>query len=267
MDFKAALRRHSLPAYFLLAYGLTWSGVLLVAGSKGFDPAAIELTDGIFMFLAMFLSPFIAGLGLTAYLEGRPGLKQLFGRISLAGVGGRGLLPLLTVPLLAGAIFLGLAALVSPVYRPSFNIGFGLAVGAVAGFFEEIGWTGFALPRLLARRGPFASGLILGLVWACWHMLADFWGNFAAYGALWVPYIIIYWLLPLTAYRILMVYAYRRSGSLLQAQLMHLCYTGTLATLSPATSPAEGLLWQAIFAAALWAIVAAVAWKNREPEG
>jgi membrane protease YdiL (CAAX protease family) len=48
-----------------------------------------------------------------------------------------------------------------------------LAVGFVAGSFEEIGWTGFASTRLLERHGLGQAGLTLGLVWAFWHLLAD----------------------------------------------------------------------------------------------
>lgn len=266
MDPKTRIRRHSLLAFFTLTYAITWSGVFLVVGLNGFNPRAIELSDGILMFCAMFLGPSLSSLLLTVYLDGRAGLRRLFQRITFSGVGRRGLIPLLIVPILSVSIFLFLSVAVSPVYRPSFNIVFGLAVGAVAGFFEELGWTGFAAPRLLARSGAFKSGLILGLTWAVWHMAADFWGNYATYGSLWLPYFILYWILPLSAYRILMTYAYRRSNSLLQAQLMHMFYTGTLATVSPSTSPGAGLLWQGIFAAALWLIVSVVAWRDRDRE-
>jgi membrane protease YdiL (CAAX protease family) len=34
---------------------------------------------------------------------------------------------------------------------------------------EEIGWRGFALPRLQAKFGPLAGTLILAFVWAAWH--------------------------------------------------------------------------------------------------
>jgi hypothetical protein len=74
----------------------------------------------------------------------------------------------------------------------------------------------------------------------------------------WVLWFVIYWILPLTAYRILMTWVYTKTRSLLVAQLMHASYTGWLFILSPATSP-QDLLWQAIFAVALWVLVAIVA--------
>jgi membrane protease YdiL (CAAX protease family) len=36
--------------------------------------------------------------------------------------------------------------------------------------FEEIGWRGFALPRLQPLHGPLLGTLILGLLWALWHL-------------------------------------------------------------------------------------------------
>jgi membrane protease YdiL (CAAX protease family) len=35
--------------------------------------------------------------------------------------------------------------------------------------FEEIGWRGFALPRLEQQWGPLGGTVILGLLWAAWH--------------------------------------------------------------------------------------------------
>jgi len=36
--------------------------------------------------------------------------------------------------------------------------------------FEEVGWRGFALPRLQAQLGPLRWTLVLGGVWAAWHL-------------------------------------------------------------------------------------------------
>jgi Type II CAAX prenyl endopeptidase Rce1-like len=47
----------------------------------------------------------------------------------------------------------------------------GISVGAVAGFFEELGWTGFAVHHLKTRHGITATGLIVGVLWSAWHVL------------------------------------------------------------------------------------------------
>lgn len=36
--------------------------------------------------------------------------------------------------------------------------------------FEELGWRGFAYPRLADRHGPIVASLIVGVVWAVWHL-------------------------------------------------------------------------------------------------
>lgn len=43
-------------------------------------------------------------------------------------------------------------------------------MGILGGGLEEPGWRGFALPKLLARYSPVKASLILGVIWACWHL-------------------------------------------------------------------------------------------------
>jgi hypothetical protein len=64
--------------------------------------------------------------------------------------------------------------------------------------------------------------------------------------------------MPLTAYRILMVWVYQNSNSLPLMQLMHAFYSGTLGVVGPITSVEDGLLWKALFAAVLWVMLTIV---------
>jgi membrane protease YdiL (CAAX protease family) len=151
-----------------------------------------------------------------------------------------------------------LSVFVSPVYAPSFRIILGVA-GLLAGCFEEIGWTGFATPRLLKNHHLLKAGFFLGLLWAFWHMLADFSGNISNLSLMqWIVRFVIYWILPLTAYRILMTWVYFHTQSVFLGQLMHASYTGWLIVLEPVT-PHTDLLWEAIFAVTLWVFVGIVA--------
>jgi len=54
---------------------------------------------------------------------------------------------------------------VSSTYAPQFLV-FGIAAGLIAGFFEEIGWTGFAYPRMRTQFGALSGALALGVLWA-----------------------------------------------------------------------------------------------------
>jgi membrane protease YdiL (CAAX protease family) len=212
----------------------------------------------------MLLGPSTSSLVLTAVLDGRNGLRELWLRIKRWQVG---LLwyavALLTVPVLTLVIFWLLSGFVSPVYTPSFRIVLGIA-GLLAGCFEEIGWTGFATPRLLKNYHPLKAGFFLGLLWAIWHMLADFTGNISNLSLVeWIAWFVVYWILPLTAYRILMTWVYSHTQSVLLGQLMHASYTGWLIVLEPVT-PHTDLLWEASFATVLWILVSVVALSHRQ---
>lgn len=45
-----------------------------------------------------------------------------------------------------------------------------LCIPAIGGAWEEPGWRGFALPRLLGSFSPLSASLLLGVVWALWHL-------------------------------------------------------------------------------------------------
>jgi hypothetical protein len=141
------------------------------------------------------------------------------------------------------------------------------AIGLVAGSFEEVGWTGFATPRLLARQQLFIAGLSLGLGWALWHALVDFRQNFNTMRFTWLLEFAVFYLAALTAYRLLMIWVYANTHSLLLAVLMHASYTGWLVVLYPTTSFEQGLVWQTAFAVALWLALAVVMllFVHREP--
>ena len=100
---------------------------------------------------------------------------------------------------------------------------------------------------------------MLGLIWATWHGLADFAGNSDDLGAQWLPYFLVYWVVTLTAYRVLMTIVYTHTRSLLVAMLMHASYTGWQFTLSPGTTGQELLVWQALLAIAFVSIAALMA--------
>ena len=82
---------------------------------------------------------------------------------------------------------------------------------------EEAGWRGFALPRLQKKFSALTSSLILGFLWACWHIPFYFEPNYAANG---MPLPIF--MVVVTALSILFAWIYNNSGgSLLLTMLAH----------------------------------------------
>jgi hypothetical protein len=120
---------------------------------------------------------------------------------------------------------------------------------------------------LLAGQRLFMAGMSLGLGWALWHALVDFRQNFSSMGFAWLLEFAVFYLAALTAYRLLMIWVYANTNSLLLAVLMHASYTGWLVVLYPTTSFEQGLVWQTAFAVALWLAVAVVMVRfvHREP--
>jgi len=265
-SIKSFIQRHQLISYFVLAYGITWSGILILLAAKGFQFGTLSTPDVLLMFFLMVVGPSTAGLVLTAMLDGRAGFAELWQRLTRWQVDLKWYtVALLTVPVLTLTILLGLSAVVSPMFAPSFQIA-GLVIGLLAGGFEEIGWTGFATPRLLNKYSALKAGFILGLLWAFWHILADFSGNISTMGGSWPLWFTVFWLLSLPPYRMLMTWVYAHTKSLLLAQLMHASYTGWLLVLSPANLTPQNLLWQTIFAVSLWILVAGVAIAERQKQ-
>ena len=108
---------------------------------------------------------------------------------------------------------------------------FGIVAGLMVGIFEELGWTGFAIPRLRLRYGVLTTGLIVGFLWGAWHFLVNFWASGSPSGALSAGPLaarrLVFSVGILPAYRVLMVWVYDRTGSLLVAMLMHASLTAS----------------------------------------
>ncbi|MEO7255342.1 MAG: CPBP family intramembrane glutamic endopeptidase [Casimicrobium sp.] len=252
------VRHHPLLGYFALTFGISWGGILVVLATTGFDLTVVRPSDTGLIFVCMLLGPSIAGLTMTSLLDGRARLRNIRSRLLRWRVAsGWYALDLLTMPLLMLAVLLPFSLFADPAFAPGFHWQL-FAIGLVAGTFEEIGWTGFATPRLLERWRALSAGLMLGLVWALWHVLVDFRQNQSAMGLAWLLDFAVLYLATLTAYRILMTWMFDHTESLLLAVLMHASYTGWLFVLFPATSFEQGLAWQSTLAAALWLVVVVV---------
>lgn len=261
------LQRHPVLTYFALVVALSWAAILLLTGGLG----PVGTTDPRFLFIAFTapVAPTIIGLLLTGLIVGRAGYRDLLARLLRWKVGLRWYaLALLTAPVLTvtAAVLLALA-LRSPDFLPAIlskpdPLGLllpGVIGGLVAGFCEELGWTGFAIPRLRLRYGVFSTGVLLGIVWGAWHFpLFREAGSFS--GTLPLALLLVQLFAWLPAYRVLMVWVYDHTGSLLVAVLMHASLIANQLILASAVTGDVAMLVSVLGrAAVLWVVVAVVA--------
>jgi uncharacterized protein len=283
-SFRAFINRHAVLTFYILVFALMGAGYILAflgGGSGGFLGTGAEPTSAAdldpLMLLAILPGPLIiagAGILVIAVASGRVGLRDLRSRLFRWRVGVRWYaVALLTVPLAWTAI-LGAFSLTSKAFLPGIitaedkasllvaGLVGGLVVGLVASFFEEIGWTGFATAEVRKRHGVLATGLIVGVPWMALHV--PFYAGIASGAvppALNVAAIIFYML----AYRVLMVWVYDHTQSVLMAMLMHLMLIVWPFILPgpPAMVGVPGLIFNLVLGATLWIFVAAVMMANR----
>ena len=268
---KAFIAGYPVMAYIALTFAISWGGVLLVIGPRGI-PATPEQFETLLPFavLAMLAGPSVAGVLLTGIVHGRSGFHELLCRLLRWRVDARWYaVVLLTAPLAMTAIPLALSLLVPEVLPRIFAsddkaalLLFGVAAGLGAGIFEELGWTGFAIPRLRLRYGALTIGLMVGVLWGTWHLLVNVWSSGSPSGALSMPHLlhsILFSVGVLPAYRALMVWVYDRTRSLLAAMLMHASLTTSNVIFVPLAAGASLVTWPLVVAAVLWLVLAAVA--------
>jgi len=268
---NAFIKKHSVPTYFALTFALTWGCMAMILGPGSFPITAEQFeTAGPFVYLAMLVGPSVAGILLVGLINGKVGLRELLARLLRWRVSARWYaVAFLTAPLLATAILLTLSLLSSeflPALATSNNkpalLLSGIGAGLIVGFFEELGWTGFAVPQMRLRYGVLSTGVIVGLLWGAWHFIV-FWESDSFSGAFPLALLLarlVAWLPP---YRILMVWVYGRTQSLFIVILMHASLVVSLNSIVPLALTGTALLtWLIVWAAALWVIVAVVARSN-----
>jgi membrane protease YdiL (CAAX protease family) len=277
---------HPVLAYYALAFGISWGGMLMVIVAGGsYIPATSDQFTRLIGLVIPFtlLGPSIAGLIMTGLADGTAGYRGLAARLVKWRVGIRWYA---AAVLIAPAVFTaGLLALslISPIFVPGIVatsdkaplVLTALVAAVMVGFFEELGWTGFAVLKLRLRYGVLTTGLIAGVLWGAWHILGNaVWGgpSSGGHGAYpdEVP-VVIYMSLAslgllvgqLPAFRVLMVWVYDRTESLLVVMLMHASLDAATFILGPlAIQGLATLGYGLVVAALMWAVVGVVALAN-----
>jgi hypothetical protein len=174
------MKRHPLLSFFLLTFGITWGlGAIAIPFLEQIQRIFGEPGPGNILWNIAVYSPAISAFiviginygfkGIRAYLRRflhwRVGVKWYL--MVLLGIPGIYVFTSLLTHLIIGT---AIKYHFSPWYMA---IPTGISMIIInPGAVEEIGWRGFALPLLQSRFNALKASLILGLIWAVWHLPA-----------------------------------------------------------------------------------------------
>jgi uncharacterized protein len=252
------LVRHPMAAYFALTFVISWMGALLVAAPHLMRQEPLPKITGILMFPAMLLGPSLTGILLTRIVDGRKGVRSLFSRMFQWRLPLKWYTVFFVPPALVLTVLFGLKTIVSPSYAPNFFL-MGILFGVPAGYLEEIGWMGYAFPKMRLQSNALAASILLGLLWSIWHLpVIDYLGTATPHGAYWLPFFLAFTSV-MTATRVLICWTYSNTKSLLLAQLIHVSSTGSLVIFSvPRLTGGQEAMWYGLYAIGLWVMIAIV---------
>lgn len=256
---ESLVERRPVLSYFALTFAISWLGAFLIVAPKLVRGEAVPRLSGVLMFPVMLVGPCVSGIALTRIIDGRSGIRGLFSRVRRVSVPVQWYAALLIPFSVILIVLLTIKSFVSAVFAPG-SFFMGIAFGFPAGFFEEIGWTGYALPKMCRKTNALAASILLGFVWGLWHLpVIDFLGTAAPHGKSLAAYFLAF-SAAMTAMRVLIAWTYVNTESVFLAQLMHVSSTSSLVVLSPArVNSQQEALWYWVYALALWAAVAVVA--------
>jgi uncharacterized protein len=162
------VRRHPLIMFFVLAYALAWWIWVLYA-------FGISFLGPIFA-----LGPFLAAIIVTALTRGTVGLKALLSRMVRWRVGLRWYAAALLLPVAVYVVAVSLNILFGARASTAEQFGswylifplfaYSLLFPLSGAFGEELGWRGYALPRVEARLWALSAALIIGVIQTAWHL-------------------------------------------------------------------------------------------------
>jgi membrane protease YdiL (CAAX protease family) len=180
------MKTKTLIPFLALTFGLTW-GIAAVLIFFTDQVVAIfgEISSSNPLFILAVYSPGIAGVLLVWRKYGVKGLVSFFRRLTLwRAPAPWWLFLLLGIPAIKylGAALNGTISDPFP-YSPWFLVFPALAHAFFLGTLEEFGWRGLALPLLQRKMAPFWAGLIVGIIWAAWHIPAFLLGGGLQYGS------------------------------------------------------------------------------------
>jgi membrane protease YdiL (CAAX protease family) len=249
--------KYPLLAFFALVYTVAWAcfaaAGTIARGSA--DGSALPPLAAALVFLGA-ISPSLVALALTARAAGRTATRALVEPIFRWQVGPRwyvfavGFIPAIE---LSVALLHRLATGAWPRFGETawYVMAAAILVSTWVQAGEEIGWRGYALPRLSERFGLPLASIILGVAWAVWHLPLFFVPASSTFGQSFPLY-----LLQVTALSVALAWLYwRTGGSLLLVMLLHAAVNNTK-DIVPSAEPGATNPWALSASPAAWLTVA-----------
>lgn len=266
ISLRTVITRSPLLAFFALAFLFTWPFLIADAlGSFGLIPFRLVTSGpGVLITILMGYGPTFAALLVSAVIGGRAEVGTLLRRLLIWRVGvqwyAAAILGPATLFFLAAQIYVllgGSLRSLPPVglLEVALNVLLLLIVHSLVNG-EELGWRGFALPRLQNTQSALMASIILGAVWAFFH-LPLFFTQGGGVGGSQAGMPALAFVIQVIASSILLTWLFNHTrGSVLLACLFHAA-TNTWSELFAARTTDGSLMWlqTALFCAAALAVV------------
>lgn len=272
------LTNNQIKSYFLLTFIISWGAILCIVGPDGLPATSEEAKQAIG--LGLLLGPSFAAFTLTAVLKGKEGLRELLllpMNVNPCQNQNRGCsyydyaLAILIAPLSSMITLLILSTFVSEAYTPKLLTSTdetslvitGISIGTIIGTLEEVGWSGYAVPRLLqSSYTVLKTGVITGALWGIWHF-PPFWEVDTFSFSSWIPLLLLFgrlftWIIP---FRVIMVWFYSKmmkrslALALLLMILMHTSLVFCMIAIEPPLHDSELLTYILSWTVVLWLTV------------
>jgi membrane protease YdiL (CAAX protease family) len=241
---SSIVKEYPVVVYFLLTFVITWICVLpfIVTAGQDLGPV-VSVIVGVLFTGGLAFGPAISAIIVTSVESGRSGVRELLRPIIKLRVGVQWYLAAVFVPVIlylsAGGLSLLFGGSFSidllnrypfrdyisqySAYNPILvwvvvAIVFFVNIWFLGGGFEEIGWRGYALPKLQSghKYNATVSTLIIGAVWGFWHLPLFFLPGTPQYGYFFPAY-----LLGTVGTAFILTWVYNNTQSLFVCILLH----------------------------------------------